>query len=117
MTHIIHPTAYIAPDAQIGDNTRIGAFAVIESGVNIGANCTIGAHSVIQPYVVMGDNNTVHPHVVLGDLPQDLQFNAATVTYLHIGDGNVFREGFTAHRATKENSATVIWFKLLFHEQ
>ncbi len=108
MTQTIHPTAYIAPDAQIGDNTRIGAFAVIESGVNIGANCTIGAHSVIQPYVVMGDNNTVHPHVVLGDLPQDLQFNAVTVTYLHIGDGNVFREGFTAHRATKENSATVI---------
>ncbi len=113
MTHI-HPTAYIAPDAQIGDNTRIDAFAVIESGVKIGAHCHIGAHSVIQPFVVMGDKNTVHPHVVLGDLPQDLHFNPATVTYLHIGEGNVFREGFTAHRATKENQATVIGSQCYF---
>ncbi len=108
MTQNIHPSAYISPDAKIGDNVTIGAFAVIERDVEIGANCIIQAHAVIQPFTKMGSGNVVHPHAVLGDLPQDIHFNAETVTWLEIGDNNVFREGFTAHRATKENEATRI---------
>lgn len=108
MTQIIHPTAYISPDAQIGENVKIGAFAVIESNVKIGANCIIQAHAVIQPFTKMGVGNMVHPNVVLGDLPQDIGFKPETVTWLEIGDNNTFREGFTAHRATKENGATRI---------
>ena len=33
MTQTIHPSAYISPDAKIGDNVTIGAFAVIERDV------------------------------------------------------------------------------------
>ncbi|MCX7089555.1 MAG: acyl-ACP--UDP-N-acetylglucosamine O-acyltransferase [Methylococcales bacterium] len=108
MANSIHPSAYIAADAVLGDNTRVGAFAVIESNVIIGANCTIGAQAIIQPFVKMGDGNVVHPHVVLGDLPQDTSFKAETVSWLQIGDHNVFREGFTAHRASVANAATSI---------
>ena len=108
MTELIHPTAYIAPDAVLGDNVRVGAFAVIESNVEIGNDCNIGTHAVIQPFVKMGSGNVVHPTVVLGDLPQDTGFKAETVTWLLIGDNNTFREGFTAHRASKENAATRI---------
>lgn len=108
MAQVIHPTAYIAPSAVLGKNVTIGAFAVIEAHVVIGANCQIGAQAVIQPYVNMGDGNIVHPQVVLGDLPQDTSFKAETVSWLQIGDGNVFREGFTAHRASVENAATCI---------
>ncbi|MDD5227834.1 MAG: acyl-ACP--UDP-N-acetylglucosamine O-acyltransferase [Methylococcales bacterium] len=108
MTQNIHPSAYISPDAKIGDNVTIGAFAVIENSVEIGANCIIQAHAVIQPFTKMGSGNIVHPHVVLGDLPQDIHFKPETVTWLEIGDNNTFREGFTAHRATKENTATRI---------
>ncbi|MDD1636295.1 MAG: acyl-[acyl-carrier-protein]--UDP-N-acetylglucosamine O-acyltransferase, partial [Methylococcaceae bacterium] len=32
MAQNIHPTAYIAPNAALGDNVTIGPFAVIESG-------------------------------------------------------------------------------------
>jgi UDP-N-acetylglucosamine acyltransferase len=108
MTQNIHPSAYISPDAKIGENVKIGAFAVIENHVEIGSNCIIQAQAVIQPFTKMGSGNVVHPNVVLGDLPQDLGFKAETVTWLEIGDNNTFREGFTAHRATKENSATRI---------
>lgn len=108
MTQNIHPTAYISPDAKIGDNVKIGAFAVIENNVEIGANCVIHAHAVIQPFTKMGNGNVIHPNVVLGDLPQDIGFKHETVTWLEIGDNNTFREGFTAHRATKENGATRI---------
>ncbi|MGR8935032.1 MAG: acyl-ACP--UDP-N-acetylglucosamine O-acyltransferase [Gammaproteobacteria bacterium] len=114
MSAQIHPTACIAASAIIGDNAIIGPYAVIEDRVEIGAGCQIGAHSVIQCYVKMGAGNIVHPHVVLGDLPQDVHFKAETVTYLQIGDRNVFREGFTAHRATLESGATLIGSECYF---
>jgi UDP-N-acetylglucosamine acyltransferase len=108
MTNNIHPTACINPNAIVGKNVTIGPFAVIEDNVELGENCIVGAHAVIQPYVKLGKNNTIHPHVVLGDLPQDLGFNKETVSWLKIRDYNVFREGFTAHRSTVENGATLI---------
>jgi UDP-N-acetylglucosamine acyltransferase len=108
MAQHIHPTAYIAPNVKLGDNIIIGPFAVIEGDVEIGDGCQVGAHAVIQRYVKMGKGNILHPHVVLGDLPQDTSFKAETVSWLTIGDNNVFREGFTAHRASKENAETKI---------
>jgi len=108
MTQNIHPTAYIAPSAILGENVTIGPFAVIEDNVEIGAGCQLGAHAVIQPYVSMGEGNVLHPHAVLGDLPQDISFKAETVSWLEIGDNNVFREGFTAHRSSIEEGITSI---------
>lgn len=108
MAQNIHPTACIAENVTLGEDVTIGPFAVIESDVEIGARCQIGPHAVVQRYVKMGEGNIVHPHAVLGGLPQDLGFNSETVTWLEIGNGNQFREGFTAHRATKENGATRI---------
>lgn len=108
MTQNIHPTAYIGANVDLGDNVFIGPFAVIQDNVQVGADCKIGAHAVIQPYVKMGSGNILHPHAVLGDLPQDVSFNSETVSWLVIGDNNVFREGFTAHRAAKENAETRI---------
>ncbi|CAG1020534.1 UDP-N-acetylglucosamine acyltransferase [Patescibacteria group bacterium] len=108
MTQQIHSTAYISPDAKLGQNVKVGAFAVIEACVEIGDDCDIGAHAVVQPFVKLGSGNVLHPNAVLGDLPQDTSFKAETVSWLIIGDNNVFREGFTAHRASKENAETRI---------
>ena len=108
MTQNIHPTVYIAPSAKIGENLTIGPFAVIGDNVEMGDNCQLGAHAVIQPYVKMGDGNVLHPHAVLGDLPQDISFKAETISWLKIGDNNVFREGFTAHRSSIEQGDTTI---------
>lgn len=108
MTTLIHPTAFIETGAILGENVSVGPFAVIESGAVIGANSQIGAHAVVHGRVKMGDGNILHPHAVLGGLPQDLGFQAQTESWLEVGDNNVFREGFTAHRATKEGGATKI---------
>ncbi|MEY3787590.1 MAG: hypothetical protein RLZ75_1797 [Pseudomonadota bacterium] len=108
MAKNIHPTAYIASDVVLGDEVIVGPFAVIESGVKMGANCQIGAHAVVHGHVKMGAGNILHPHAVLGGLPQDTGFKASTDSWLIIGDNNNFREGFTAHRASKENDATRI---------
>ncbi len=108
MAQNIHPTAIIEDNVILGKNITIEAFAVIKSNVEIGDHCTISSHAVIQPFVKMGQGNIVHPQVVLGGLPQDINFNASSVSLLTIGDNNIFREGFTAHRATLENGTTVI---------
>jgi UDP-N-acetylglucosamine acyltransferase len=110
----IHPTAFIANTAILGENVTVGAFAVIENNVEIGANCTIGSHAVIQPFVKMGAGNTIHTHAILGDLPQDTSFKKETISWLHIGDNNTFREGFTAHRSAKENGITLIGSNCFF---
>ena len=108
MTAKIHPTAFIAADVSLAEDVTVGPFAVIESGAVVGARCQIDAHAVIHGRVRLGEGNRVHSHVVLGDLPQDLGFKSETETWLEIGDFNVFREGFTAHRATVAGSATKI---------
>ncbi|MEI6334208.1 MAG: acyl-ACP--UDP-N-acetylglucosamine O-acyltransferase [Methylococcaceae bacterium] len=108
MAQNIHPTACIAPDVVLGDAVTVGPFAVIESGAEMGANCQIGAHAVVHGYVKMGAGNILHPHAVLGGLPQDTGFKAETVSWLIIGDDNNFREGFTAHRSSKESGETRI---------
>jgi UDP-N-acetylglucosamine acyltransferase len=108
MTQQIHPTAFIADTATLGAGVIVGPFAVIEDHVEIGDNCQIGPHAVVQQYVKMGHGNILHPHAVLGGLPQDLSFKAETVSWLVVGDDNVFREGFTAHRASKEHAETRI---------
>ncbi|UOA08164.1 acyl-ACP--UDP-N-acetylglucosamine O-acyltransferase [Methylobacter sp. S3L5C] len=108
MAQNIHPTACIAPDVVLGDAVTVGPFAVIESGVEMGENCEIGAHAVVHGRVKMGSGNILHPHAVLGGLPQDTSFKAETVSWLIIGDNNNFREGFTAHRSSKENGTTRI---------
>lgn len=108
MTQQIHPTAYIGSDVTLGEGTLVGPFAVIESGAVLGGRCQVGAHAVVHGRVRMGAGNILHPHAVLGGLPQDLGFKPETATWLTVGDDNVFREGFTAHRATKENGETRI---------
>ena len=108
MPQQIHSTACIAENVALGNNVRIGPYVVIEENVTLGDNCQLGAHAVVQTYVKMGAGNILHPHVVLGGLPQDTQFNAETVSWLEIGDNNVFREGFTAHRSAREQGVTRI---------
>ena len=108
MKTIIHPSAYIATGAVLGNGVHVGPYAVIEDRVEIGDGCNIGSHAIIQPGVRMGCDNIVHPTAVLGGLPQDLGFKPETETWLEIGDDNVFREGVTISRATKAGGSTCI---------
>ena len=80
----IHPTAAIAPSAQldqevsvgecavIREKVRIGRGTVVESGVHVGAEVTIGADCVIEPNVVLlagtrlGDRVIIHGGSVIG---------------------------------------------------
>src|SRR6266581_2188817 len=44
---------------DIGDSTRIWAFAHVMEGARIGRNCNVGEHCFIERGVTIGDNVTV----------------------------------------------------------
>src|SRR5689334_22334619 len=63
----IHPNAIVEPGAQIGDGTRIWAFAHVLPGAKLGENCNICDGVFIENDVVVGDRVTVKCGVQLWD--------------------------------------------------
>lgn len=104
----IHPTAVIDPQAQIADNVLIGPHCVVGPHVTIGENCRLIAQCYIGGHTTLGKGNILYPGAVLGMEPQDFAFDFSTVSYLTIGDNNIFREGVTIHVGTKPESATIV---------
>ena len=104
----IHPSAIIDPAAKLADTVSVGPFCTIGAEVTIGAGCVLEANVHVKPFTTIGENNRFHSGVVIGDAPQDLGFDASSVTYTKIGSDNVFREGFTVHRGTAKDSVTTI---------
>jgi len=62
----VHPSAVVAPDAQIGEGVDIGPLAVIESGAVIGEGARIGPHSVIGVQARIGAGTRVAANVTVG---------------------------------------------------
>ena len=103
----IHPTAIIDSRAKIHTEAEIGPYVVIEGEVSIGRSTRIMAHSYITGWTEIGENNEIHAGVVLGDAPQDKNYQGEK-SYLKVGDHNIFREYVQIHRGTAPGSATVI---------
>jgi UDP-N-acetylglucosamine acyltransferase len=103
----IHPTAIIAPEAELADNVEVGARALIEGKVKIGPDCVIRPGAFLYGPLTMGPGNTVFSGAVLGEKPQHLKYNNEP-TSLEIGEGNSFREFVTIHRGTTHHMKTVI---------
>jgi UDP-N-acetylglucosamine acyltransferase len=94
----IHPSAVISTEAELADGVRVGPFAVIEGPVRVGAGTVIRPHAHLIGPLTLGAGNDVGTGVVLGGAPQHLAYKGEP-TDLVIGDGNVFREYVTVHRA------------------
>jgi UDP-N-acetylglucosamine acyltransferase len=95
----IHPTACIAPGAQIDPSCEIGPFAVIGPQVKLGPGNSVGAHAVLDGDTTLGQGNRIFPHACLGQIPQDLKYGGEK-TKLVIGSRNQFREFVTVHIGT-----------------
>ena len=87
----IHPTAIIAPGAEIGRGVIIGPFSSVGAKVQIGDGTEIGSHVVIDGRVTIGKKNLISSFASVGSRPQDLKFRGEE-TELIIGDNNMFRE-------------------------
>ena len=104
---IVHPSAVVDPQAELGEGVQIGPFCYVEAGVSLGDGTKLDSHATIKRGTTMGRNNRVGQGTVLGGDPQSRAYDGAP-TFLTIGDDNVFREYVTVHRASKEGANTVL---------
>ncbi|HUB66054.1 MAG TPA: acyl-ACP--UDP-N-acetylglucosamine O-acyltransferase [Candidatus Methylacidiphilales bacterium] len=103
----IHPTALVDPKARLGAGIKIGPYAVIGAEVELGDGTQVGHHATIDGPNKIGPRNEFFPYTAIGFKTQDLKYRGEP-TYLEIGEGNVFREFSTVHRATGPGDKTVI---------
>lgn len=103
----IHPTAIIAPEAELAPDVEVGPYVVIEGPVRLGEGTVVRPHAHLIGPLAMGKGNQVYTGVVLGERPQHLRYNDEA-TGVEIGDHNVFREHVTVHRGTTQSWKTVI---------
>ena len=66
MSFFQHPQALVE-STQIGDGTRIWAFAHVMEGAVLGSDCNVGDGAFIESGVVCGDRVTIKNHVLLWD--------------------------------------------------
>jgi UDP-N-acetylglucosamine acyltransferase len=110
----IHPTAQVAPGAELGEGVEVGAYAVIGPDVQVGANTRIGPHAVIQGPTRIGADNVIFQFASVGSAPQDKKYKGEP-TRLEVGDRNVIRECVTLNRGTtKDQGVTRIGNDNLF---
>lgn len=95
----IHPTAIVAPTAELHASVEVGPYAIIGPKVRIGAGTVVGPHAVIDGDTTLGQGNHVFHHASVGAAPQDLKY-AGEDTKLIIGAENQIREFATLHRGT-----------------
>ena len=98
----VHPTAQVAPGAELGDGVEVGAYAVIGPDVQIGANTRVGPHAVVQGPARIGADNVIFQFASVGSAPQDKKYRGEP-TRLEIGDRNVVREFVTLNRGTVQD--------------
>src|ERR1700733_1996318 len=95
----IDSRAIVSPSARIGQNVRIGAFAVVGDGVELGEECILEPHAVVRGPARIGRKNVFDSFCSVGGDPQDLKFGGEA-TELIVGDSNRFREFSTVSRGT-----------------
>ena len=96
---MIHPTAIIDADAEIGPDVSIGPYAIVRGNVTIGAGTEIGPYTIIDEYVQVGPDCRIFQYASIGAAPQDLKYHGEK-TYLKIGRGTIIREFATINRGT-----------------
>ncbi|GHS90555.1 acyl-[acyl-carrier-protein]--UDP-N-acetylglucosamine O-acyltransferase [Planctomycetales bacterium] len=104
----IHPTAVIAPSAEIADEVEIGAYCYIGDHVKIGRGTIIEPQARVLIHTTIGERNKISSGAVIGGAPQDVGYKGEP-TEIFIGDDNTIREFVTINRGTtKQDRKTVI---------
>ncbi|MGA1223309.1 MAG: acyl-ACP--UDP-N-acetylglucosamine O-acyltransferase [Phycisphaerales bacterium] len=105
----IHPSAILDGDISLADDVEVGPGCILRGRISLGAGCVLVQGVHLHGPLEMGAGNIVYPGAAIGFAPQDKGFHpskegAGTV----VGDGNVFREHVTIHRATRDDRPTRI---------
>jgi len=97
----IHPTAIVAPGAQLGEGVEIGPYCTVGPRVRIGARTRLQSHVVVEGDTWLGEDNELFPFAVIGCHPQDKKIKRGDPGgSLRIGSHNRIRESVTIHGGT-----------------
>jgi UDP-3-O-[3-hydroxymyristoyl] glucosamine N-acyltransferase len=61
----VHPTAVVAPTAEVAAGAHLGPYVVVGAGARVGAGAVLHAHVVVGDECEIGEAAVLHPHVVL----------------------------------------------------
>ena len=107
MSKLVHPTAIVSPDVQLGDGVEVGPFAIIGPGCVVGDECVIGARATLERNVILASQVRVGSGTILGGDPQDLKYRGEHTT-VEIGEGTTIREYSTINRGTAQSFKTTV---------
>jgi len=96
----IHPTAVVDPGAELGDEVRVGPYAVIGGEVVLADACVIHSHVVVGGRTRIGSRTEIFPFASIGLRPQDLKYRGEP-SELVIGSDTVIREHVTMNPGTE----------------
>ena len=96
---MIHPLAYVHPDAKLGENVTVEPFAYIAGKVTIGDGCWIGPNAIINDGAILGKECKIFSGASVAGIPQDLKFRGEETPAV-IGDRTMIRECATVNRGT-----------------
>lgn len=101
----IHPTAVVAPGAELADGVEIGPCSVVGPHVKIGAGTRIMPHVFLDGWTRLGEGCTVFPFASIGSQTQDLKYKGE-ITRVEIGDRTTLREYVTVNSGTTPEEIT-----------
>ena len=104
---MISEQAFVHPNAEIGKNVTIDAFAYIDENVVIGDGTHIYPHATVLSGARIGKNCNIFPGAVISAIPQDLKFIGEETTAV-IGDNTTIRECATVNRGTASKGTTIV---------
>ncbi|MFV0208647.1 acetyltransferase [Empedobacter falsenii] len=114
--NIIHQTAYISPSAKIGQgviiapfsnlgaNTVIGDYTLINSRASVGHDTILGNFNFIAPNVSFSGNTSIGDDNVFG-------VNSATIPGIQVGNRNKIAAGMILDKNIKDNGTVFHKFK------
>lgn len=103
----VSPMAYVHPDAKIGKDVTIEAFASVYADVEVGDGTWIGPNAVIMDGARIGKNCKIFPGAVVSAIPQDLKYKGEK-SITTIGDNTTIRECATINKGTVDKMETRI---------
>ena len=87
----VHPTAVVAPTAELDHGVVVDAHAWVGPGVRIGRDTHVMHHASVDGGTTLGTGNRLYPYAQVGCLPQDLKYRGEEGR-LSLGDRNQVRE-------------------------
>ena len=96
----VHPTAVVSPQAQLGENVRIGPLCVVGDNVVLGTGVRLHSHVVVEGHARIGEDVEIFPFATVGLQPQDLKYGGEPSQTV-IGRNTLIREQVTIHAGTK----------------